>query len=69
MRAIDVPVRVHPDRVRVEVADDGGGFEHAPRSHESDPASGWGLYLVEQVADRWGLDHDAGGRVWFELDR
>jgi integral membrane sensor domain MASE1/anti-sigma regulatory factor (Ser/Thr protein kinase) len=69
LTGVDLSVQIHPDRVRVEVADDGGGFEHAPRSHESDPASGWGLYLVEQVADRWGLDHAAGSRVWFELDR
>ena len=31
--------------------------------------SGWGLYLVDQIADRWGVDHDPGTRVWFEIDR
>ena len=31
--------------------------------------SGWGLYLVEQIADRWGVTQDDGTCVWFELDR
>jgi anti-sigma regulatory factor (Ser/Thr protein kinase) len=57
--------------LRVEVHDPGSGFElHAPAP---DPArtSGWGLYLVAELADRWGLDAiegRRGTRVWFELD-
>ena len=31
--------------------------------------SGWGLYLVRELSDRWGIDHDGETRVWFELDR
>jgi anti-sigma regulatory factor (Ser/Thr protein kinase) len=56
--------------VRVEVLDGGTGFE--PRAPEPDPtrASGWGLFLVEQLADRWGVDRGAPGtRIWFEVDR
>ena len=36
-----------------------------------DPArpSGWGLYLVAELADRWGVDSDDETLVWFELDR
>ena len=58
------------DRVlRVEVHDPGGGF--VPRAPAPDPArpSGWGLYLVEELADRWGVDSDERTLVWFELDR
>jgi anti-sigma regulatory factor (Ser/Thr protein kinase) len=56
--------------LRVEVDDPGTGFEpHAPAP---DPAraSGWGLYLVAELADRWGVDpgRRGGTRVWFELD-
>jgi anti-sigma regulatory factor (Ser/Thr protein kinase) len=30
--------------------------------------SGWGLYLVDRIASRWGtLDDDDGGGYWFEL--
>jgi anti-sigma regulatory factor (Ser/Thr protein kinase) len=54
---------------RVEVHDPGGGF--VPTAPAPDPArpSGWGLYLVAELADRWGVDSDDRTLVWFELDR
>lgn len=69
--ASGIVLRAHllePDAVRVEVIDCGSGFTAAPR----DPArahGGYGLYLVEQQATRWGVDRDGGTRVWFELGR
>jgi hypothetical protein len=34
----------------------------------TDRASGWGLFLVEHIADRWGaVQMDGETRVWFEL--
>jgi anti-sigma regulatory factor (Ser/Thr protein kinase) len=55
--------------LRVEVHDPGGGF--VPTAPAPDPArpSGWGLYLVAELADRWGVDSDERTLVWFELDR
>jgi anti-sigma regulatory factor (Ser/Thr protein kinase) len=56
-------------QLRVEVHDPGGGF--VPTSPSPDPTrpSGWGLYLVAELADRWGVDSDERTLVWFELDR
>jgi hypothetical protein len=31
--------------------------------------SGWGLYLVDRLADRWGIVTGDGTTVWFELTR
>jgi serine/threonine-protein kinase RsbW len=55
--------------LRVEVHDPGGGF--VPSAPSPDPArpSGWGLYLVAELADRWGVHSDDETLVWFELDR
>jgi anti-sigma regulatory factor (Ser/Thr protein kinase) len=55
--------------LRVEVHDPGGGF--VPTAPAPDPArpSGWGLYLVAELADRWGVDSDETTLVWFELDQ
>jgi anti-sigma regulatory factor (Ser/Thr protein kinase) len=55
------------DVLRVEVRDGGGGFELV--APEPDPVrpSGWGLYLVEQLADRWGVEKGPPTTVWFEL--
>ena len=58
------------DRVlRVEVHDPGGGFVPSAPSPDPTRPSGWGLYLVAELADRWGVDSDERTLVWFELDR
>ena len=67
--AIDLVIDIADQMLRVEVHDPGGGF--VPSTPSPDPArpSGWGLYLVAELADRWGVDTDERTRVWFELDR
>ena len=66
---IGLVVELADDALRVEVHDPGGGF--VPTAPSPDPArpSGWGLYLVAELADRWGVDSDHRTLVWFELDR
>ena len=54
--------------VRVEVCDPGDGFEPRPRDADRTRPGGWGLYLVDELADRWGVSRDDGTRVWFEID-
>jgi hypothetical protein len=35
-----------------------------------DDNTGWGLFLVERLASRWGVKHEGPSkRVWFELRR
>lgn len=63
-RGIDVRVRTHDGRIRVEVSDDGPGFTSgSPRG------DGLGLTIVEKISDTWG--HSSGERftVWAELSR
>jgi serine/threonine-protein kinase RsbW len=62
-------IDVEDHTLRVEVHDPGGGF--VPTAPAPDPArpSGWGLYLVAELADRWGVDSEDRTLVWFELDR
>lgn len=60
-------VRIAPRTIRVEVHDGGGGFEPGkPEPRGAD--GGFGLFLVERMASRWGVETRAGTRVWFELD-
>ncbi len=54
--------------LRVEVIDQGGGFEPKARDRPKTEAGGWGLHLVETLADRWGV-HAGSTHVWFEIDR
>jgi anti-sigma regulatory factor (Ser/Thr protein kinase) len=67
--AIELVIELADMTLRVEVRDPGGGF--VPSAPSPDPArpSGWGLYLVAELADRWGVDSDDETLVWFELDR
>jgi anti-sigma regulatory factor (Ser/Thr protein kinase) len=62
-------VAVLPDLVRVEVSDRGAGFRPPTGPPPPRSASGWGLYLVDQLADRWGIDTDGDTTAWFEIDR
>jgi len=54
--------------VRVAVSDQGAGFDLAGRPQPGD-ASGWGLFMVDRLADRWGVDTSGDTSVWFELIR
>jgi anti-sigma regulatory factor (Ser/Thr protein kinase) len=65
---IALDVDISPGALRVEVTDHGAGFTPAPVHPAPDDPGGRGLFLVEQMADRWG-HADAGTRVWFEVDR
>ncbi len=54
--------------VKVEVADSGTGFVPSPRATAPTEVGGWGLFLVEQLAERWGVSRDGHStRVWFCL--
>lgn len=66
------PVTVDADLeggcLRVSVGD---GSPEVPVLRDVEPTatSGRGLRIVEQLADRWGIDPgDRGKAVWFELD-
>jgi anti-sigma regulatory factor (Ser/Thr protein kinase) len=54
--------------LRVEVVDPGPMFNPDLRSRGSGAGSGRGLFLVDAVANAWGVEPDeAGKKVWFEL--
>lgn len=53
--------------LHAEVVDGGGRFVPQKRDRPTTEAGGWGLYLVETLADRWGV-REGGAHVWFEID-
>lgn len=64
---VKLAVRIAGGKVRVEVHDGGAGFEPG-RPEPRGAAGGFGLFLVERMASRWGVETRDGTRVWFELD-
>ena len=67
-KPIHLRVTAEADLVRVEVEDAGSGFEPRNRSAPLTEASGWGLYLVDKLTDRWGVTRAPATCVWFEID-
>jgi anti-sigma regulatory factor (Ser/Thr protein kinase) len=65
---VEVSLEATEENVHVEVADGGTGFD--PRAVEGPHGTGgWGLFLVERLASRWGVHRNARMSVWFEVDR
>jgi anti-sigma regulatory factor (Ser/Thr protein kinase) len=62
---VEVAIGHHDGLLRLEVTDGGGGVP-TPRAPSDAGLGGWGLRIVDQVADAWGADADDGGRttVW-----
>jgi anti-sigma regulatory factor (Ser/Thr protein kinase) len=55
------------ESVRIDVTDAGSGFTPTRRRARAD--DGYGLYVLDHAASRWGVDRDGGNRVWLELSR
>ena len=67
---LQLSVVVEGESVRIAVRDPGPGFR--PPKAPDDPAhvGGWGLVLVDQLSERWGVDRqDDATVVWCELGR
>lgn len=68
--SIGMRIDVQPTLVRVEVTDEGPGFDARATRAPAGQAGGWGLRVVDELASRWGvIDGGPGTRIWFELDR
>ena len=57
-----------PQRLRVEVIDQGVGFVPVARDRPATEVGGWGLHLVQTLSNRWGV-YEGSTHVWFEIDR
>jgi anti-sigma regulatory factor (Ser/Thr protein kinase) len=65
---IHVSVEARPETFHVQVSDAGPSFEPEVRRPGNESESGWGLFLVDALSDRWGVRSDGDITVWFEVD-
>ena len=63
---VSLKARVDDGVVRIEVRDPGNNGDVAPRQ-PGPRGGGYGLFLVERLARRWGVDRRDGTVVWCEL--
>jgi serine/threonine-protein kinase RsbW len=67
---IDVEVSLPVSVIRVEVSTAGSPFERPPTPlprPDPDKAGGRGLYVLDVLSQRWGIEPRAANNVWFEL--
>lgn len=65
---IELEVRCEDGAVHAEVSDQGGGRPVVQPRRSADEVGGWGLRLVERVADDWGTSVAPGRTtVWLRL--
>jgi serine/threonine-protein kinase RsbW len=64
---VSVRAHVRADVLYLEVEDRGRTGSIAPRAPDLQHGGGFGLNMVEMLSARWGVNRDAGTRVWAEL--
>jgi anti-sigma regulatory factor (Ser/Thr protein kinase) len=68
--SLTLSVAIGKSSVLTEVADTGPGFDPQCVKQAGDDGTGWGLFLVQRLAEKWGVTRDGPSkRVWFELRR
>jgi anti-sigma regulatory factor (Ser/Thr protein kinase) len=65
-KSIVLHLALAPGCLRIEVCDPGEGFEAGTPSPYGE--GGYGLFIVSEVASRWGVSQDGDNCAWFELD-
>lgn len=56
------------DVLRVVVTDGGQVFAFHPKTIDPDSDEHFGLLLVDELADRWGVSLDGKKAIWLEVD-
>jgi anti-sigma regulatory factor (Ser/Thr protein kinase) len=69
---VQLHMGISGNRVRVEVVDQGSGFQAKRRADDRDrtdldTVGGWGLPIVEHLAADWG-SFEGSTHVWFEIE-
>jgi len=62
---LELDVEISDDALHVAVIDLGSGFD--PAIPTPGDESGFGLYIVDRLSDRWGVERAERTRVWFEM--
>lgn len=64
---LELRLLLEEERLRVEVVDSGTGFHPGPPTEGDE--RGWGLFIVDNLSDGWGVEHGDHTVVWFEIER
>jgi len=66
---IDLDIQVSPRCLRIDVTDEGtASFDPVVTLPYPGQHSGRGLWMIDQLTDRWGVDFTNSTHVWCEFD-
>lgn len=66
---VGLQIKASDGRMRVEVEDGHPVFQLSVQRPRFGQSNGMGLFLVDRLADRWGMAATRGGKVaWFEIE-
>jgi anti-sigma regulatory factor (Ser/Thr protein kinase) len=66
---IDLNIELSPGCLRIDVTDEGSqSFDPVVAAPHAGQDSGRGLWIIDQLTDRWGVDFTHSTRVWCEFD-
>ena len=65
--AVELRIRLDGDSLRIEITNTGASFDpNAPQRR--DGPSGWGLRILDYLADDWGVEVSSPNVVWFQVE-
>jgi anti-sigma regulatory factor (Ser/Thr protein kinase) len=65
---LQIEVRLRDGRLLISVHDPGlSGQAARPAGDDNSALGGWGLQIIEELAEAWGTERPDGYRVWAEL--
>jgi hypothetical protein len=67
---VELTIQLRPDAVRLEAAGPAAPASAATRGLHvvPDPIADWGAFLIERLADRWGVDGGSHPSIWAEIE-
>ena len=67
---VELTIQLRPDAVRLEAVGPAAPASEATRPYHvvSDPIADWGAFLIERLADRWGVDGGSHRSIWAEIE-
>jgi hypothetical protein len=67
---VELTIQLRPDAVRLEATGPAAPASEATRALHvvPDPIADWGAFLIERLADRWGVDVGSRPGIWAEIE-
>jgi anti-sigma regulatory factor (Ser/Thr protein kinase) len=65
---IEIDYSISDTGIRVEIKDTGLQGNPEPREPDPESGGGFGLFIVDALSRRWGVEHDPVLCVWFEFE-